>query len=230
MFKAGERGKGKGISFHKAVSFYQTRQNFLELPQHTSLHISLPTAGTCCPLNLDQSQVKRHCNCHDGLRPNGIHSRVLGTWLPQPNRGSGSYEEGDVAANGTCPKKRHPQAFERGPSREHCPAVFSRLFLDLLPVLRVSKLHGCLQQGGAVCPVLPGSHSNTAGTSLAQVLPETAPAASASDPSSGVTLWQFLQVGLLNILSHFPSPSSILQAGTETSVCSLCFRGGLSCV
>ena len=73
------------------------------------------------------------------------------------------------------------------------------------------------------CTVLPGSHGNTPGTSLAQVLLKTAPTAPASGSSSMVTSWESLQVGSVNILSHLSSPISILEAGNQT-FCSLLYR------
>ena len=70
------------------------------------------------------------------------------------------------------------------------------------------------------CTVLPGSHGNTPGTSLAQVLLKMAPTSPASGSSSMVTS---LLVDSVSILSHLSSPISILEAGNQT-FCSLLYR------
>ena len=73
------------------------------------------------------------------------------------------------------------------------------------------------------CTVLPGSHGNTPGTSLAQVLLKMAPTSPASGSSSMVTSWESLQVDSVSILSHLSSPISILEAGNQT-FCSFLYR------
>lgn len=73
------------------------------------------------------------------------------------------------------------------------------------------------------CTVLPGSHSNSPGTILVQVLLKTAPTAPASGSSFMVTSCESLQVGSVNILSHLSSLISILEARNQT-FCSLLYQ------